>query len=386
MSYVFNAHRLLKTVRSDEVNDPKFKFTDAFGREITHEGDLVRLSDIKRMHDAELERYREYVQGVLFFGEAIPEGVFPMFDIEDLVDNLNNNAVGYSFIDDPKNKFQGFRDSYGAWLLSDPERAEKYVYIHEGKLTWHIDAAMELLGLFDGLREILAPGSAYSTLLQVRCSEFARANFRNTTGAPRNLRIECHILCYVATQDKTSHLHLRDRNIPHAFTRPWAVELIHYFSVFRPFEELLVENLMDKETLHRYRIQLWPGLKRTLTSEQYGDYCGAVTKRYLKKPFKPLLWRSLMTAFAKYLPKSKAFEASKEYFVDMSMMHSTSMSNNRYGRTVDQTNESDFRVTIGCIQAGLDFQKHVGIGQERPFTLNGGREDPPESAMVPSGQ
>lgn len=258
MAYVFNAHRLLKTVRSDEVNDPKFKFTDGLGRELTHEGDLVHLSDIKKMHDSELQRYRKYVQESLFFGEEVPEDVFPVFEIENLVDNLNNHSVGYSFIDDPKNQFQRFRNTYGAWLLSDPVRAEKYVYVHEGKLVWRLSMAMEILNRFEGLRAILAPGSAYSTILQVRGAEFARANFRNTTGALRNIRIECHILCYVATQDKTSHLHLRDRNIPHVFTRPWATELIRYFSVFRPFEELLVENFMSEEVLHRYRIQLWP--------------------------------------------------------------------------------------------------------------------------------
>lgn len=369
MSFVFNTHRILKAIRSDEVNDPRFRFSDPYGREITYDGDLVTLAAIKRMHDDELEEYRSFVRKEIFMGEEIPADLFPTYNIEDLVDSVNNTSVGYSFIDDPRNGFDSFRGSYGRWLLSDPDRAEDYAYYHQGELWWKPAAVVALLGKFETLRKILAPGVAYSSVLQVRGAEFARCLLRNTSGAARNLRIEYHILTHVALQDKTSHRHLKDRYVPHPITRPWATELINNLVVFRPFEEFLVEKFMSEDVLHRYRVQLWPGLKSTLTAEKYGDVCGLVTRKYLGKPFKPLLWRSLMTAFSKYLPDSKAFEEQKENFVDVSMMHSTGMSNRRYGRTVDQAVESDYRTTVGCIQAALDFQRHIGIGQEKPFVL-----------------
>ena len=244
------------------------------------------------------------------------------------MDSVNNSAVGYSFLDDPHNGFDSFRDSYGYWLLSDPDRVEKFIYCLNGELLWKPDAVFDLL----------------------KCLEA------------------------VALQDKTSHQHMKDRYIPHAITHPWATELVRHLVMFRPLEELLVGKFIDEDALHVYRTQLWPSLRGTLTSERYGDHCAAMTARYLGRAFKLQLWCSLMTAFSSYLPDSRVFKSNKEYFADMGMMHSSAMRNGRYGRTTEQVLESDFHVTVGCIQACLDFQKHVGIRQERPFTLLNAQE------------
>ncbi|KJA29080.1 hypothetical protein HYPSUDRAFT_197177 [Hypholoma sublateritium FD-334 SS-4] len=45
------------------------------------------------------------------------------------------------------------------------------------------------------------------------------------------------------------------------------------------------------------------------------------------------------------------------------------MSNNQYRHHSGQAEQADFWTTIGCIQACLDFQKHIGIGQVRPYSL-----------------
>lgn len=369
MAFIYNVHRVLKSVRSDEVTAAKYHFTDANGREVTCDGNLIRLSQVKKMHDDEHTRYEDSVKEHLFFGEEIPPDLFPRLNLESIFDSANNTAAGYCFLDDPRNDFERFRDSYGVWLLSDPDRAERFIYLHNGDLVWKPAAALDLLRRMEAVRGILAPGVSYSTLLQVRGSEFARSLLRNTTGALRNLRFEMHLLAHVALQDKTSHRHLKDRHIPHVITREWAESLIRNLAVFRPFEEVLVAKFLGDDALHRYRVQLWPGVKSTMTPEFFGDRCGAMTKVFLGRAYKPLAWRDLMSAFAKFLPDSRDFEANKEFFVDTAMMHSSSMSNNRYGRSADQAENSDFRTTIGCIQAGLDFQRHVGIGQARPFTL-----------------
>ena len=370
MAFIYNAHCLLRSIRSDEVTAAKYHFSDGNGRQVSCDGHLVGLSQIKKMHDQEHARYEEAVRDLVFFGEDIPAGLFPVIDIEAIVDSVNNAAVGYCFLDDPRNDFQRYRRSYGRWLLSDPQRAGRFVYLHEGELVWKPEAALELLGRMESLRNILAPGVAYSTLLLVRGTEFARALLRNTAGALRSLRLEMHLLVHVAHQDKTSHLHLKDRHIPHVITYEWSLSLIRNLILFRPFEEFLVSKFLGDDVLHRYRIQLWPGVKSTLADDAFGNHCGKMTTRYLGRSFKPLAFRSLMTAFAKYLPDTRNFEAQQQSFIDMAMMHSTEMSNSTYGRHSEQATHSDFRVTLGCIQAGLDMQKHVGIGQSRPYTLS----------------
>ena len=77
MSFIYNAYRLLKAVWSDEVKNPEFRFTDTYGWQLSYRRQLIDLDDIKKMHDQELERYRGFVQWELFFGEEIPEDIFP---------------------------------------------------------------------------------------------------------------------------------------------------------------------------------------------------------------------------------------------------------------------------------------------------------------------
>ncbi len=49
------------------------------------------------MHDEENLRYERLVKDILFFGEEIPIGMFPDLDIENIADNVNNNATVIAF-------------------------------------------------------------------------------------------------------------------------------------------------------------------------------------------------------------------------------------------------------------------------------------------------
>lgn len=385
MAFVYNVHRVLKSIRTDEITRAKHHFPGASPRIIDCAGHLVRLSDIKKMHDEEHVRYEQAIRKHVFFDQDIPDDLFPKYEIESLFDNISNSAVGYSFIDDPRNNFGAYRGSYGQWLLSDPVRARTYAYIYNGQIVWKRGPTIKLLQALEDLRDILAPGVLYSTVLLVRGAEFSRALFRNTTGALRNLRIEMHLLAHVALQDKTSHQHLRDHHIPHPYTREWSHSLIDYLALLRPFEEHAVKQLFGPEMAHRYRVQLWPGLKGIMSAEHFGIQCGDMTERYMRQQFRPLAWRSLISAFGKRLPSSRAFEANEDLFSDLAMMHSSSMANKHYGRLSEEARHGDYRTTLGCVQAALDFQKHIGIGQSRPFTLGGPAEDVPVCSSVSEG-
>ncbi|KJA16332.1 hypothetical protein HYPSUDRAFT_207128 [Hypholoma sublateritium FD-334 SS-4] len=136
-----------------------------------------------------------------------------------------------------------------------------------------------------------------------------------------------------------------------------------------------IKEMHDKE-------HLWPGLKGTMSAEKFGVRCGDMTERYMRQQFRPLAWRSLISAFGKRLPSSRAFEANEDLFCDLAMMHSSSMASKRYGRLSEEAQHGDYRTTIGCVQAGLDFQKHIGIGQSRPFILESSSDDQPVSVST----
>ncbi|KAF8868612.1 hypothetical protein CPB84DRAFT_1857350 [Gymnopilus junonius] len=337
MAYLYNTCCLLATVRSEEVSPPSFTFTDAFGRQVSYKGDLISLDAVKRMHDGELVGFWNYVQENLFFGEEIPPELVPQYEMEKLVDNLSNMSPGYSFIDDLRNPFQKYCTAYGNWLFSRPARAEKYGFVHDGKIALISDACMGWLEHAEHARNIALPQASTSAGPTERATEFARAQYRNVTGSLRNLRILFHNLCRVSTQDKTSHTKMKDLNIPHPPTREWAHVLIFLLVVIRPFEDFI-----------------------PMTADKYRELMGKVTKKYIGIGLTPKIWRSLVTYFCKYLTEPQAFELHKQYFVDSAMMHSSAMAD----------------------AVSMDWQKHVNIGQDRPLKIAGITDDPLELATA----
>jgi hypothetical protein len=369
MSFIFNVYRLIKSIRSDEVNREAFTFTDSNGREVSYEGHLIHLDMIKRMIDKELLALEEFIKTEIFYGDNIPDDLIPTFNIEDFVDNLQNRSTGYCFIDDPRNNLHTYRHSYGDWLLSDPKRAENFVYMHEGNLVWKPAPSIQLLQKFEQVREHLAPLVALSCGPTTRGREFARMLYRNTTGASRNFMILYHVFALVAIQDKTSHQHLIDRFIPHAPTREWGTALIVNLVLFRPFEEFLVAKFLDADTVDRYRYQLWPGLKKTLMGEKFGDKVGAMNDKYLGKPFRVLKWRTLVSVFASYLPDTLSYQLHKECFLDRANMHGSKTTVAKYSRHTDHFPGSDPRVAVGCLQACAAWHQHVNTGQAHPIAI-----------------
>lgn len=105
MAYCYNALTLLSTIRSDETNEARFSCTDMSGREFSYEGNIIRVDDITKMINDLLDRYLNQMRVNCFFGQPHPETLSLSFNIDDLVDNLQNTQSGYSFIDDPRNPF-----------------------------------------------------------------------------------------------------------------------------------------------------------------------------------------------------------------------------------------------------------------------------------------
>ncbi|KAF8867507.1 hypothetical protein CPB84DRAFT_1757322 [Gymnopilus junonius] len=163
MAAIYNFYQFFSSICSNEVNKEWFTPTDALGHELSFEGCLVQLDDIKRMHNGILKEYNAFIKDKLFFGEDVPSDFYPVFEIEDLVDNVQNHSPGYTFIDDPHNSLDKFCKSYRWWLLSDPDRAKKFVYYHDGQLVLKPLPCLQLLHHLKEAWCMLVPQAAASS-------------------------------------------------------------------------------------------------------------------------------------------------------------------------------------------------------------------------------
>jgi hypothetical protein len=329
MSFAYNAAKLLRTIRANEFSLSSFVFTDPLGTELSHRGNLIKLSMVKDMIQGQHKTYRNFLQENVFFNQPIPPELDPEIDIGALVDDTQCRNMGYTFLEDARNDLTKYKDGYGTWLLSDPFRQERFAYWNGSALVWKPDACLDLLETFRRCELELAPGLILSAGPSARGTEFGRLLLREMPGAPRNLGITLHNVSLNSTQDKTSHQRLVDLFVPHVPTMEWALSLLRYLVVIRPFAESLIEALFshEPEVVIRYRHYLWPGIKQAMSTEELGDQLGRVTEKYLGRKYKIKFWRSLTTAILQYSEGNETSDIQKQYYFDTVNMHLSSTAN-----------------------------------------------------------
>jgi diadenosine tetraphosphatase ApaH/serine/threonine PP2A family protein phosphatase len=372
MAYYYNTVALLSSIRSDETNEARFTCTDELGREFSYEGTIIKVSYITKMISDLYDRYRNQMKQHCFFGETIPESLELQLDFGKIVDNLQNTHSGYSFLDDPRNPFLDYRSRYGEWLLSDPERAAQFAYMHDEKIIWKPAPCLSLLKEMQTMRENLLLLCIFSAGPSSRATEVARQLLRNVPGSMHNLLVLFHVVCLVDIQDKTSHKHLRDKYVPHCPSESVTTLLVYNLCVFRPFEEYLVLTLLGEEAALRYHQQLWPGLKETISDTRVSDIIGRECGHHLmsatsfvKVPYKILFWRNFVSAILKHQPDLRIRATHQQYYIDTAMMHSSTMGVARYGVETSNLPMSDPRQVVECIKVGLAWQEIIGVDRKR---------------------
>lgn len=387
MSFAYNASKLLTVIRGNEFNLSSFVYTDSLGTELSHHGNLITLTMIKDMIHGQHEKYQQVLREMAFFNQEIPSQLLPDIDIEKLTENVQCKNTGYSFLDDAQNDLTKYKDDYGLWLLSDPTRRDRFCYFDGSQLVWKPESCICLLENFRRCELELAPGLIFSSGPSARGTEFTRMLLRDLPGAPRNLGIVLHHLSLNSTTDKTSHQRLVDHFVPHVPTREWSLSLLRYLVIIRPFAEKLVEALFahQPDVLTRYRHYLWPGIKKTMTSEDLGLQLGRITEKALGRKYKIKFWRSLTTVIMQYSGEDDGdSDTQKQYYFDTVNMHSTKMANTRYAGNTGNMMGADSRVIAGCVQACIAWHKRIGLIDEPALSsTTTGAQDQPKTSVIP---
>ena len=363
MSFAYNASKLLTVIRGNEFNISSFVYTDSLGTELSHNGNLITLTMLKDMVHGQHKVYQQVLREQAFFNLEIPSHLSPDIDIEKLTENVQCKNTGYSFLDDAQNDLTKYRDSYGLWLISDPSRRERFTFWDGSALVWKPESCIDLLEAFRRCELELAPGLIFSAGPSARGTEFVRMLLRDLPGAPRNLGIVLHHLSLNSTTDKTSHQRLVDHFVPHIPTREWALSLLRYLVIVRPFAERLVEALFahQPDILTRYRHNLWPGIRQTMSSEDLSLQLGRITEKFLGRKYKIKFWRSLTTVILQHSEEDDVRDIQKQYYSDTVNMHSTKMANTRYAGNTGNMMGADSRIIAGCVQACIAWHKRIGL-------------------------
>ncbi|KAF9521947.1 hypothetical protein CPB83DRAFT_840860 [Crepidotus variabilis] len=366
MSFAFNVAVLLRVLRQNEFNGSAFTYTDVLGTELSFQGHLLTLSNIKTMIEDHYLSYKSTLCQKAFFGDDIPPELLPEIELEKLVDDCQCHVMGYSFLDDPRNKFDQHKSKYGKWLLSDPSRRSNFLRIEGSQIFWNTRPLLLLLKSFQAVELDLAAGLVLSAGPSARGTEVGRQLLRERPGCFRNLGLVLHHLSLNSTTDKSSHQQLLDKFVPHIPSREWAVALIQYLITIRPFAVYIVKEVLqyDDDLVNRYLFCLWPGLKSTMTGEALKEKLCQITEKSLGHRYTLRNWRCLTTAILAYVADQELDGLTRQYFHDTANMHSTKTAIGKYGGNVAHAAASDSRVVFGCVKVGQSWQNRIGLKQQ----------------------
>ncbi|KAJ7911011.1 hypothetical protein B0H13DRAFT_2328778 [Mycena leptocephala] len=316
MAWLFNHHSSRSIIRANEYTDAGASFMDEHGRELTLDGKLIRLSDFTTLMDNLQTDYEQHVKDEIFFGENLPEQLKLTISLRDIADNPHNRSAGWCFLDHPDNPFHNFQNSYGEWLLSDPERADTFTYI---QLVWRPDPALRLMHAFDLASDKLILRAIFGAGGSGRATDLAAQNLRNRPVCSiRNLQFLYHNLTLLGIQDKTSHKRMKDRYIPHS---P---------SLRFPGSRFLT-------CPRRFHEALWPRLSANLSSNDLSRMMGDLTEDPPVGVRLPITkYRKIVSTFLRKHGDPRQFEVAKTYFFDVVAHHSAKTANAVYQQDRDR--------------------------------------------------
>ncbi|KAJ6530699.1 hypothetical protein B0H19DRAFT_478482 [Mycena capillaripes] len=227
-------------------------------------------------------KYHTIVREQIFLNERIPDNLHPVFDLRKISDNPHNRTAGFCFLDDPDNGFRQYTTAYGQWLLSDPQRAEEFTYVHEGKLIWRTEPSFRLMQAFDGANDRLVLRAVFGAGGSGRATEVAAQSLRNRFGCPiRSLQFLYRNLSLVGILDKKSQKRLKDQFVPHAPPTSVSKDIVDNLAVYRSFQTGLAGDLLGADDARRFHESLWrvsAGISHPQTSAACGRRHGRISR------------------------------------------------------------------------------------------------------------
>ena len=367
MAFMFNALKILTKLRENEGHVSKFKWVTK--EELSYGGDIISFRNIRRTVEGLEEQYLDHVKQRLMFNLDDPSRFKVGVDVSSLVEDESSTALGYSFLDDPRNDLAKHRSKFGLFLLSHPDRPLKLAYYVNSELVWIAEECEEWLRQYEESLVLLATGLVLSAGPSARASEIARYVLREMVGARRNVGIVFKNISLNSTSDKTSQRRQKDHFVPHVPTPDWQEHLLHHLCFIRPFAEFLVSQLFapDSPQVTRFYHYLWPGLNAHMENTSLSDAMGAATRHYIGTPLKSRAWRSLVTVIFREYAHEESAQLQKDFYYDRANMHSTTTADAYYSGNTGLPAGCSLQALIAFLKVSQTWHQVIGLVEKDPI-------------------
>ncbi|KAF8062577.1 hypothetical protein FPV67DRAFT_1421983, partial [Lyophyllum atratum] len=301
----FNALRSLQhratTITQTTMGLPRVWWRDRKTyQSMLYEGHHIDFADIQKLFVAlECATVQTWEHDILC-------GLDISVSYKELLDDLTNTTVGYSFISDTRNPFCQDRNLLFTAILKDATLRQRFIaeVDEHGKPIWNQMALKAWLfnySKFEGLLlvrgEMLggAPG---------RMTELTAMTYRNIpTSTHRNFVGFALYLAMLVMYHKGTSMTQSEKLVPHAFDAVTADLIIQDLAIARPFAELAaVICYPASPSVHQvYRDHLFVNNGRLFTTTEISSIMQSYSVPIVKFPIGVHSWRHICLAFKRKL-------------------------------------------------------------------------------------
>ncbi|KAF9780658.1 hypothetical protein BJ322DRAFT_1023881 [Thelephora terrestris] len=348
---------LLKMFRAQETHGMNLNLVDNFQTVIINKS-TVSFCKIGTMFHALLDDIKSRRKALLMGIEM--EDVVKIPDI--LVDEPDNNSLGFYFSKIPQNNLQGYEKLLVGIVFGHEAFKGKFGTVEGGKLVLNQPRCYKFL------QDIQSLWAALGTLLHIctsgpyRGTEYATTCIRNTAnGNSRNVKVILGRLCLVSGYNKTSfatqELKVNYRFIPKC---AWPTCIID-FVVFRPFEHCIAKALGIQDFGDRFLARLFPGLEFPTTSTDISKALCQDTSRFLGSKIGLKDWRQITATFSRAHKDPYAVQIRGVDPDNQIRGHNNQTSNENYGITPEDPTGIRFETLKSHLQTAHWWYHLVGI-------------------------
>lgn len=357
----------------DTMGLPNIWWTDTESwQSMSYKGNLIAFSDICQMfRDTEESLVTTWEKKVL-------RGLNLRVDYQDaqLVDDLSNKEVAYSFLSDPRNKLFQDRMRLVRAILERKEGFVDFLIRRKDEIAWNHVALRDWLQDYAELERLLLLRAEMLSGAPSRGSELTSMIYRNTQARnTRNLMIFGQHVTLLCQYSKTSSLTGRDKLIPHGLDGITSDILIQDLAIARPFAQIAARIcFQDNDTVQLYKDQLFMNFGKAFTSQDLSSVMSMFSLPRIQFSLTINPWRHIQTAWKRKFKCAveDVTEFDNEEDVDaLQAGHTRATENRIYGLSTQSLAGAAEDVLPLFLQASTTWQKHCQVvpgGLGLPYT------------------
>ena len=221
-------------------------------KSMVYKGNTIHFSDVCKIFTDLEARLVDQWENKVLMGKKLRVA----YDF--LADDLTNNSLGYSFMEDERNKHLVNKGLLLKEFLTDPAICSYFTVSYGDNIVWNKDSLRGWLADYAKLHGLLLLRTEMLSGAPARGTELTAMTYRNTfTRSLRNLIILGEHIVLLCLYQKTSAITGQDKLIPHSLDAVTGDILIQDLMMARTFAELAVHicfpnNKNIKELYHNF--------------------------------------------------------------------------------------------------------------------------------------